>query len=170
MDQLFAELATLNAAVNASGGAATVTVTATATGNSQSSQTEAPNSSTSSAAASTSSSSNIGAAVGAGVGVPLGILALGILGFLFYRERRHSHFTGQPTPSRANIMEMEPPKTYYNPPPPPPPEPQSYGPFSEVSGQSPSPVSQSALLAGRGSMQKTAAYNHGPSSDVHEMI
>lgn len=144
MDQLFQELASLN-----SSGPMTVTVTATATAG-LSSQTNAPNSSS----FSSSSSSNIGAAVGAGIGVPLGILAVGILGFLFYRERRHSPFNGQPTESRSNIMEMEPPKTYHKPPPPPP---QSY--------QQQPPVSRPQF-----DDQKSPAYINGPSSDVHEMI
>ncbi|KUJ14984.1 uncharacterized protein LY89DRAFT_671378 [Mollisia scopiformis] len=154
MDQMLLTLASINAS-------APVTVTVTATAG-LASQTGSSN-------GSSSSSSNIGTAVGAGVGVPLGILAVGILGFLFYRERRHSQQAG----SRSNIMEMDPSKTYYQqpPPPPPPPPPQPpYVPFVEAQGQS--PISQSVTLAPqsrRMSTQKSPAFESRP-SDVHELI
>lgn len=40
------------------------------------------------ATSSSSSSNNLGPAIGAGVGIPLGVLTLGLLGFLIWRERR----------------------------------------------------------------------------------
>lgn len=159
MDKLFQELASFSAN---SSGAVTTTVTITATG---SQATNAPNSSISSSASSSAASSSIiGTAVGAGVGVPLGILAVGILGFLFYRERRHSHFSDQSTTSRSNILEMEPPKDYYHPPPQPP---QPYVPFVEAGGQT--PIQSNDGVARTLSTQKTPGYN-GPPSNVHEMI
>lgn len=121
MDQLLLELANINSSTPM-----TITVTATATG-SLASQTESRNSTS----ASSSSSSNIGTAVGAGVGVPLGVLAVGILGFLFYRERRHSQYSSQQTESRSHTTEMEPSKTSYMPQPPPQP---LHVPFAEVQG------------------------------------
>ncbi|KAE8446728.1 hypothetical protein EG329_011633 [Mollisiaceae sp. DMI_Dod_QoI] len=133
----------------------TVTVTATA---GLASQTGSSNSTG-------SSSSNLGTAIGAGLGVPLGILALGILGFLFYRERRHSQYEAQQANARSQIMEMDPPKTYYSPPPPPPAQLQpqsSYAPVVEAQGLS---------TSRRMSTQKSPAYNSGPSAtDVHELI
>jgi hypothetical protein len=61
---------------------ATVTTTATAT-------TTVTVTATAGAAAATcsSSNSNLGTAVGAGVGVPLGVMAIGLLVFLFWSER-----------------------------------------------------------------------------------
>ncbi|TVY71524.1 hypothetical protein LSUE1_G005372 [Lachnellula suecica] len=49
---------------------------------------------------STCSNGDLGTKVGLGVGVPLGVLALGILGFLFWREsgKRHAAAAGASTP------------------------------------------------------------------------
>lgn len=154
MDQMLLELASLSSSGN-------VTVTVTATGGAAT-RTGASSNSANSSETSSSSSSNLGAAIGAGVGVPMGILALGILGFLFWRERRHNQYNSQQAHSRTHIMEMDPPKTYYTPPAPPPPQPQQpYVPVVEA------PQGQAGV--GRMSVQKSPAYGAHP-SDVHELI
>ncbi|KAF8855419.1 hypothetical protein BDZ45DRAFT_503667 [Acephala macrosclerotiorum] len=154
MDQMLLELASLSSSGN-------VTVTVTATGGAAT-RTEASSNSANSAETSSSSSSNLGAAIGAGVGVPMGILSLGILGFLFWRERRHSQYNSQQAQSRTHIMEMDPPKTYYTPPPPPPLQPQQpYVPVVEA------PQGQAGVS--RMSPQKLPAYGARP-SDIHELI
>lgn len=158
MDKLFEELATLSANASA---VVTSTVTVTATPTSFQTTNASDSSRPSPANSAAASSAVIGTAVGAGVGVPLGILAVGLLGFLFYRERRHTHFNDQSTTSRSNILEMEPPKDHYSPPPP-----QPYVPFVEAGGQTPA---QNSAELPRMSTQKPAGYNR-PSSNVHEMI
>jgi hypothetical protein len=76
MDQLLAEIAEANSSAQA-----TVTVTATASQSTGYSAAETT--------LRTSSSLNLGTTIGAAVGVPLGVLAIGLIGFLFWRERKH---------------------------------------------------------------------------------
>lgn len=109
MDLLLAEISSVSSSSHATGQAtsqatvvATVTATAiTTTTVGAASQTDAASSGT---VHQTSSSSNLGAAIGAGVGVPLGLLSAGLLGFLFWRERRHSRRGGE---VRAKGLEMD---------------------------------------------------------------
>lgn len=104
MDLLLAELANFS-----SQAAATVTVTATATAASFSQ----PSSNSSASAETTgvtlkpasTSSKNLGPALGAGIGVPLGLLAFGIVGFLFWRERKIGKMHAE---DRQRVIEMNP--------------------------------------------------------------
>ncbi|EPE36016.1 hypothetical protein GLAREA_05354 [Glarea lozoyensis ATCC 20868] len=81
MDQMILELAALNSSSAASVAPMTVTVTATlsATGISAASASQS--------STAVSSTSNLGTTIGLAIGIPVGILALGLLGFLFYRQR-----------------------------------------------------------------------------------
>ncbi|TVY71443.1 hypothetical protein LSUE1_G005217 [Lachnellula suecica] len=164
MDQLLLDVASANTS-----GQATVTVTATA--GSSSSTGSSAESSTSTAAA--SSSSNLGPAIGAGVGVPLGVLALGLLGFLFWRARKNSN--GSETLHQGQI-EMDPhqPKPfgdYYASPPPP-----AQQPYQPPPPQQPYQSQPAAEADGRAS-QISRSYTHstdrkspgyGGPSGVHE--
>jgi hypothetical protein len=81
---------------------ATVTVTATAE---SSAQTNSNGSKSASVSQADSRPSNIGPAIGLGIGLPLGILVIGILTFLFWRERKHSRADAE---ARLKVLEMDP--------------------------------------------------------------
>ncbi len=93
------ELAQLSA--NSTAAAATVTVTATATA-----------AATSASASKGSSSLDLPTTVGLAVGIPLGVIALGLLGFLFWRQMKKSRFPGD-----SHMMELDAgnPTGYYAP-------------------------------------------------------
>ena len=129
----------------------TVTVTAS-TGASSSTA------SLSSLSNSSASSSNLGPTIGAAVGVPLGVLALGLVGFLFWRARRNSASKAQAS------IEMEPGKPYYYASPPLPP---SAHPSVEVSGWTSQPVSRSTTRAHQTDQKLSPGINGGPAG-VHE--
>lgn len=67
---------------------------------------------------------NLGTKVGLGVGIPLGVLGLGLLSWLFWREhkKRHGHSVGAvPIPQHSPLPDSSSPMTYgdaseYNPP------------------------------------------------------
>lgn len=126
---------------------ATITVTVTA-------RTAAQTSSNSGAAFKAASiSSSLGPAIGAGIGVPLGILAIGVVSFLFWREGKNRRAE---TAARMQSIEMNPgnrphPEMYtksyvYEPgPPPAPPHPQS---TSSLQSRF-EPMQKSPVMAGR---------------------
>ncbi|KAM3072174.1 hypothetical protein ACMFMG_008630 [Clarireedia jacksonii] len=66
--------------------------------------------SASSTSAAKSDSSDLGKAIGAGVGVPLGCLALGLLAFLFWREKRLEKMKA--TPAATNPDSIQPVDTW----------------------------------------------------------
>jgi hypothetical protein len=105
---------------------------------------------------SSTTASNLGPTIGAAVGVPLGVLALGLLGFLFWRARINAGNKAQ------EPIEMDPSKPYYYAPPPPPPPPSH--PPSEVSGWASQPISRSTT---RADQKLSPGYNGGPAG-VHE--
>ncbi|RDW79482.1 hypothetical protein BP6252_04120 [Coleophoma cylindrospora] len=81
-----------DAVVQSISAAAIAAYTATATGGSASAASTSSPSASATAATATAApkcDSDLGTKVGVGVGVPLGVLALGILSFLFLREKRH---------------------------------------------------------------------------------
>jgi hypothetical protein len=94
MDQMILELAAFKS--NSSAAAATVTVTATA-------------SLASATGKSNSSNDDLGTKIGLAVGVPLGVLAIGVLSFLFWKERKRNNAGG------GRVLEMDPSASYYEP-------------------------------------------------------
>ena len=150
MDQLLAEIAAANSSAQA-----TVTVTAIDSGS------QATGSSAAGARAQVSSSTNIGTTIGAAIGVPLGLLAIGLIGFLFWREQKHGKAEAI---ARMRVIEMDPgnkPWVYAPGPPPKPPQ-SDQGTWS----------SQTATLTRNttsASVQKSRTYTETPAG-VHELI
>lgn len=89
-DALLAELASYAAVANAS--------QANTTAPSSAAATASASTSSSSSSPQNSSSANLGLAIGVGVGVPLGILALGLLAFLIWKETKKAADTNRDRP------------------------------------------------------------------------
>lgn len=164
MDTLLSELANFSASAS---NIVTVTATAPASVVETSSSTSAVSLKTSS---SSPSSSNLGPAIGLGIGLPLGLLAIGILSFLFWRERKHSRAKNE---TRMKIIEMDPgryaqetqkPSNYY--PPGPPPAPPKTRQLDKGTWNS-----QTSTLPSRStSIQKSPRLPGGLPTGVHELI
>lgn len=168
MDLLLAEIANFSS----SSAVAAVTVTVTATTQAPAAETGNSTSGTALKVASSSSSppSNLGPAIGLGIGLPLGLLAIGVLGFLFWRERKHSQAENE---SRMKVLEMDPGRyaqeTYKKPDhntpgrPPAPPKPQQLDEGTWTS-------QTSTVLSRFNSVQKSPVLAAGPRTEVHELI
>lgn len=162
MDLLLAEIA------NSSSVPATVTVTTTAVSAAQTGNSTAA---AQPKAAPVSSTSNLGPAIGLGIGLPFGLLALGILSFLFWREQKRNHSVSG---ARIKMLEMDSGHKSYaqeshqhadyptKGPPPAPPEVQRFN-EGTWSSQTASLPSRSVVV------QKSPGFVNGQ-TDIHELI